>query len=158
MEPVLVDDGLDLGQFGDLVDQGGRIITGQGVAATSAVRRPALGDRVQPLRRDQATLGPAMSRLAAPPPPRGRGGGLALEANGIRRRGFGGVGGIELQPGLKISDALLQFSNSPVNSVQDSEDGGLGLGRNGVPEWFKDRRSRAHTGDITKSLYKLFGP
>ena len=37
MEPVLVHQGLDLGQFGDLVDQAARVIAGQGVAAAAAI-------------------------------------------------------------------------------------------------------------------------
>ena len=109
MEPVFVDQRLDLGQFGDLMDQGGRVITDQGVATAAAIRGPALGDRADLLRRDQAALGPAMSRLPAPFPTGGRGGRLALEPDGIGRRGLGGIGGIELEPGLEIADALLQF-------------------------------------------------
>jgi hypothetical protein len=40
MEPIFVDQGLDLGQFRDLVNQGSRVITDQGVAATTAIRHP----------------------------------------------------------------------------------------------------------------------
>ena len=127
MEPVFVDQRLDLGQFGDLMDQGGGVITDQGVATAAAIGGPALGDRADLLRRDQAALGPAMSRLPAPFPTGGRGGGLAFEPDGIGRRRLGGIGGIELEPGLEIADALLQFSDPSLDGVQDGQDGDSGL-------------------------------
>ena len=158
MKPVFVDQRLDLGQFGDLVDPGGRVITDQGMATAAAIRGPAIGNRAHLLRWDQAALDPAMSRLPAPFPTRGRGGRLALEPDGIRRRRLGGIGGIELQPGLKIADALLQFSNPSVDGAQDGQDGNLGFRWDGVPERFRDGRLRDHTYDITRLLYKRFGP
>ena len=111
MESVLVDQRLDLGQFGDLVNQGSRVITDQGVAAAAAIRGSAIGDRAHLLRWNQAPQYPAMSRLATPFPTGGRGGRLTFQANGIRRRRLGGIGGIELEPGLQIADALLQFGD-----------------------------------------------
>ncbi len=91
-----------------------------------------------------------MSRLPAPFPTRGRGGRLALEPDGIRRRRLGGIGGIELQPGLKIADALLQFSNPSVDGVQDGQEGYLGFRWDSVPERFGDGRLRDHAKHITK--------
>jgi hypothetical protein len=86
-----------------------------------------------------------MSRLPAPLATRGRGGRLALEPDGIRRRRLGGIGGIELQPSLEVSDALLQFSNPSVDGVQDGHDGNLGFRWDGVPERFRDGRLCHHT-------------
>ncbi len=45
MKPVFVDQRLDLGQFGDLMDRGGRVITDQGMATAAAIRGPAIGNR-----------------------------------------------------------------------------------------------------------------
>jgi hypothetical protein len=52
-----------------------------------------------------------MSRLSTPFATRGWSGGLAFEADGIGRRRLGGIGGVELEPGLEIADALLQFGD-----------------------------------------------
>ena len=158
MEPVLVDQGLDLGQFGDLVNQGSRVITDQGVAAAAAIRGPAIGDRAHLLRWDQAPQCPAMSRLPTPFPTGGRGGRLAFEPDGIGRRRLGGIGGIELEPGLQIADALLQFGDPSLEGVQDGQDGDLGFRWDGVPERFRDGRLRNHAKDTTKLLYKRFDP
>src|SRR5262245_6791040 len=140
------------------MDQGGRVIADQGVAAATAIGGPALGNRADLLRRDQTALCPAMSRLPAPLPDGGGGGGLALEPDGIGRRGLGGVGGIELQPSLEIADALLQLEDLRIDGVQDGQDGDLGFRWDGVPEWFRDGRPRDHTSDITNLLPIRFGP
>ena len=158
MESVLVDQRLDLGQFGDLVNQGSRVITDQGVAAAAAIRGSAIGDRAYLLRWNQAPQCPAMSRLATPFPTGGRGGRLTFQADGIRRRRLGGIGGIELEPGLQIADALLQFGDPSLEGVQDGQDGNLGFRWDGVPERFRDGRLRNHAKSITKSLYKWFDP
>ena len=84
MKPVFVDQRLDLGQFRDLMNQGSRVITDQGLATAAAIGGPAIGRRADLLRRDQTALGPTMSRLPAAFPTGGRGGGLALEPDGIR--------------------------------------------------------------------------
>jgi len=111
MESIFVDQRLDLGQFGDLMNQGSRIIADQGMATTATIRGPALGDRTHLLRRDQAALGPGMSRLSTALATGGWSGRLALQADGIGRRRLGGIGGVELEPGLEIADALLQFGD-----------------------------------------------
>jgi hypothetical protein len=158
MEPILVHQGLDLGQLGDLMDQGTGVITEQGVAAAATIGGPTLGDRAQLLGWDQAPQGPAMSRLPTPLPTGGPTGWLALHADGIRRRGLGGIGGIELQPRLQIADASLQLSDLPSERIHDGQDGGLRLRRDGVPEGFGDGRPRNHDKGITKSLNKRFDP
>lgn len=145
MKPVLVDQGLDPGQFGDLMNQGGRVLTDQGMATAAAIRGPAIGDRAYFLRWNQTAFGPAMSRLPTPLPPRGPGRRLPFEADGIRRRRLGGIGGIELEAGLQIADALLQFNDPTGDGVQDGQDGGLGFRRHGLPERFSDGRLGHHT-------------
>jgi hypothetical protein len=158
MESVFVDQRLDLGQFGHLVDQGTGVITDQGVPTVAAISGPAVGDGAQLLRWDQATQYPAMSRLPAPFATGGPGGRLALEPDGIGRRGLGGIGGIELEPGFEITDALLQFSDLSLEGVQHGQDGKLGLRWDGVPERFGDGRLRDHAIVITKLLDKRFDP
>ena len=158
MEPVFVDQRLDLGQFGDLMDQGGRVITGQGVATAAAIGGPALGDRADLLRRDQAALGPAMSRLPAPFPTGGRGGRLAFEPDGIGRRGLGGIGGVELEPGLEIADTLLQFSDPSLEGVQQGQDGDLGFRWDGVPERCRDGRLRDHANNKALPVFRAANP
>jgi hypothetical protein len=158
MEPVFVDQRLDLGQFGDLMDQGGRVIAAQGMATAAAIGGPAIGRRADLFRRDQTAPSPAMSRLPAPFATGGRGGGLALQPDGIRRRRLGGIGGIELQPGFEIADASLEFKDPSVDGVQDGQEGDPGFRWDGVPERFRDGRPRDHTSDITSLLHKRFGP
>jgi hypothetical protein len=158
MESVFVDQRLDLGQFGDLMNQRGRVITDQGVATAAAIRGPAIGDRAHPLRGDQAALGPGMSRLAAPFPTGGRGGRFAFEPDGIGRRRLGGIGGVELEPGLEIAVTSLQFGDPSLEGVQHGQDGHLGFRWDGVPERFRDGRLRDHASNTTKLLYKRFGP
>jgi len=145
VKPILVDQGLDLGQFGNLVDQGGWILTHQGMATAAAIRGPALGDRAYFLKWNQAAFGPAMSRLPTPFPPRGPGRRFPFEADGIRRRRLGGIGGIELEAGLQITDALLQFGDPSGEGIQDGQNGGLGFRRHGLPERFSDGRLGYHT-------------
>ena len=118
MKPVFVDQWLELGQFGDLVDQGGRVITDQGMATAAAIRGPAIGNRAHLLRWDQAALGPAMSRLPAPFPTRGRGGGLTLEPDGIRRRGLEEL--VELSFS-RASRSLTRCSSSATRPLTESK-------------------------------------
>jgi hypothetical protein len=158
MEPVLVDQGLNLGQFGDLVDQGTGVITDQGVAAAAAIPGPTLGDRAHFLGRDQAPQSPAMSRLPTPFATGGPGGRFAFQPDGIGGRRLGRIGGIELQPRLQIADALLQFGDPPRVRIQDSQEGNLGFRRDSAPERFRDGRLRNHAEGITRLLYKRFDP
>jgi hypothetical protein len=99
-----------------------------------------------------------MSRLPTPFSTGGRGGRLALQSDGVGRRRLGGIGGIELETGLEIADALLQFRDPALEGVQDGQEGNLGFRWDGVPKRVRDRRHRNHGKDITKQLYKGFGP
>jgi hypothetical protein len=158
MESVFVDQRLDLGQFGDLMHQGGRVIAAQGVATAAAIGGPALGDRAHLLLRDQAALHPGMSRLPTTFATGGWGGRLALEADGIGRRRLGGIGGVELEPGLEVADALLQFGDPSLERVEHGQDGSLGFRWDGVPECFRDGRLGDHANNTTELLCKRFGP
>src|SRR5512135_3262588 len=84
----------------------------------------------------------AMARLSASLPRARRSGRLALQPDGIGRRGLGGVGGVEFEPGLQISDASLQFRDPLLIRVQDREDGGLSVWWDGVPEGIRDGRRK----------------
>jgi hypothetical protein len=64
METVLVDDRLDLGQFGDLMDQGLGIVAAQGVAAAAAGGGLTVGGRAELLGRDQGPKRLAMAGLS----------------------------------------------------------------------------------------------
>jgi hypothetical protein len=75
-----------------------------------------------------------MSRLPTPLPTGGWGGRLALEPDGIGRRRLGGIGGIELEPGLDIAESLLEFGDPSLEGVEHGQDGNLGFRWDGVPE------------------------
>src|SRR5258708_823012 len=140
------------------MDQGGRVIAAKGVAAATAIGGSALGRRADLLRRDREALCPAMSRLAAPLATGGRGRRLPFEADGVGRRWLGGVGGVELEPGLEVTEALLQLGDPSPEGVDQVRDGGLGFRWDGIPEWCRDGRLRAHANKTTESPYKMFGP
>src|SRR5262245_14501937 len=147
MQAILIDDRLDPGQLGDLLDQGGEVVAVQGLTAVTARIGLAVGGPAEPLGRDQDPGGPAMPGLAAPLAPALGPGRLALQADGVGRRGLGRVGGIELEPGLKVADALLQLSELLSHLGPGGQEGGLGFWWDGVPEWSRDRRLRAHAAD-----------
>src|SRR5262245_49927741 len=104
MQAVLVDEGLDLGELGDLMDQGGGVLPVQRLAATTAGAGLAVARRAELVGRDQGAEGLGMSRLSAAFPPGRRSRRLSLQADGVGGWGLGGVGGVELEPGLEIAD------------------------------------------------------
>src|SRR5208337_2143575 len=83
MEPELVDDRLDLGEIGDLMDQRIRVIAEQGMGAAPAGTGPAVGGGTQPLRWHQGPLGLGVSRLSPAVAAGGWCGWLALQAGVI---------------------------------------------------------------------------
>ena len=89
-------------------------------------------------------MSPDMSRLPAGLPPGRWRGRLALQADGIRRRGLGGIGGIELEPGLKVGDPLVPLSDPAPERLEDGHEGRLSVRRDGIPEGFRDRKGGAH--------------
>ena len=100
------------GEVGDLVDQRRGVIAEQGMGAAPAGAGPAVGGGAQLLGGHQGALRLGVSRLSAGLPPGGWCGWLALQADGIRRRGLGGIGGIEVEPGLEVGDPLILLVRS----------------------------------------------
>ena len=73
----------------------------------------------------------------------GRRGGLALQSDRVGRRRFGGVGGAELQPVLKVLDPLFELCK-PLFVVRDQrKDRRLDLWRSLIAQGFRDRGVRA---------------
>jgi len=121
MEPILVDDRLDLGQFGDLMDEGFGIVTGEMVTTTTTGSRLAVDGLANLLRRDQTAVGFAMSGLSSTLLPARRGGGSALHSDRIGGGRLGRVRGVELEPALKIVDPVLQLSDASLVELNESE-------------------------------------
>jgi hypothetical protein len=129
-----------------LSEKASRCVVGpqQGMGAAPAGSRSAVGGAAQLLWGHQRALSPDMSRLPAGLPPGRRCGRLALQADGIRRRGLGGVGGIEPEPGLEVRDPLVQLSDPAPERLEDGHEGRLRVRRYGIPEGFRDRKRGAH--------------
>jgi hypothetical protein len=72
VEPILVDDGLDPGQFGDLVDKGHGVVAGESMTAAATGGRFAIERLADLLGRHQAPACLAMPTLAATLLPGGR--------------------------------------------------------------------------------------
>jgi hypothetical protein len=154
MQPVLVDDGLNLGQVGDLMDQGRRILAVQVVATTPAGMGLAIAGRPEFLGRDQRAERLGMAGLCAAASSGGRSRRLALRSDRIGGGRLGRVGRVLVEPALELVDPL-------VEGVQEGQKRGLGLRRTGVPERLRNRRLRQwrdDAKDTTNLLNKRFGP
>jgi len=92
MEPILVDDRLDLGQFSDLMDQGFGVLARDSMTTTTASSQLAVGRLANLLGWNQVAVGFAMSGLASALPSAGRSGGLTLHSDWIRGWGLRRVG------------------------------------------------------------------
>ena len=110
------------------------------VAAATALRRLAVNDPPELLGRDQGSGVMAAAGLPAPLPPRGGGRWPSFDRGRVGRRGLGGVGGV-------LVDLLLQVGDAPLQGREQRPNGGLGLGRNGVPKGC-DRASAKDFGGI----------
>jgi hypothetical protein len=137
MEAVLVHRRLDRRHLGGLVPPWLGIVTVEMMATAAAVRRPALQDLPDPLGRDQGPGVMTMAGLPAPLPARGGGRRPALDRGRVGRRGPGGIRGVLAEPLLQLGDPLLQ-------ALEPSSEGGLGLGRHGLPQRLRDRGRLAH--------------
>jgi hypothetical protein len=144
MQAILVDDRLDLGQIGDLMDDGYGIITLELVAAPAARGRLAVAGGAELLGTDQGSERFGMARLSAALASGRRSRRLALQADRVRGRGFGGIGGVELELSLEVGNPPLQLSDPFLEGSDDHQDGRLGFRRYGVPEGFRNRRLRSH--------------
>jgi hypothetical protein len=152
MEPILVDDRYDLGEFGDLMDQGRGILALEIVTATTAVRRLALEGLVDLLGGDQRALGLTPSGLSAAFLLAGRSGGLPLHSDRIGRGRLGGVGGVELQSGLEVADAGFELGDVLEMALNQDEDRRLDLGRGAAPKRIRERRRGCHLSKIVSWL------
>jgi site-specific DNA recombinase len=138
MEPILGDHRLDRRDLGDLMAQGLGILTGQAVAATSAVRGLAIEGLVDLLGGNQGAGVAVMAGLPSTPLAGGSGGRPSLDGGGIGRRRLGGVGGVLVEPLFEVSDPLFQL-------VDDLGDHHLGVGGEGLPDVLRDRSRPSHT-------------
>ncbi len=118
MKPEFVDQRLELGQFGDLVYQGGRVITDQGMATAPAIRGPAIGNRAN---FSGGTKRPWALRCPGCPPrfrPEGGAAGLRLNPMGSDE------GGLEELVELSFSRAsrsLTRCSSSATRPLTESK-------------------------------------
>jgi hypothetical protein len=159
MEAILVDDRLDPGEFGDLMDQGFRVVAGEPMTTTTTGGRFAVDRFVDLLRRGERTVGLAMSRLPAAFLAAGRSGRLALHPDGIGRRRLGRVGGVEFEPvlkvpetGLHLSKSLFRFGKTLFIGLDERKDCRLDFWRSLFPDRFWERGRLCHAGKITASF------
>ena len=152
MEPILVDDRLDFGQFGNLMDQGFWVVARESMSTTATGLRLAVERRADPLGRDQCAVGPTMSGLPAAFLAPGRGGRLAFQADGVGRGGLGRVGGVEFEPRLEVVELSLEGGDPLLVSLDQRRDRQLKLGRSRVPKGFRKRRRWCHDGKIVTSF------
>jgi hypothetical protein len=134
MQAIFIDDRLDLRQIGDLMDDGYGIIAVEMVAAPTARDRLAVAGGAELLGRDQRAERLGMARLSAAVASGRRSRRLALQADRVRGRGLGRIGGVELEPSLQVGDSLLQLGDPSPEGLHDCQNGRLGFRRYGVPE------------------------
>jgi hypothetical protein len=143
---VFGDEGLDFGEFPDLMAEGRRIVAGQRVSAAAALRGLERYDLGAVLDGDQGPLLAGMPRLPAavlvgPGPSRGRFGVGMLAAGGQR----GVVGRL-----FQRRDLLFQFGDPAFIVLDDRLHDRPDLGSEGVQLLRRDRRRR-HAADVAES-------
>ncbi len=151
MEPMLVDEGLDLGQFGDLMDQRFGIVANEPLAATAAGNRLAVERLADLLGRHQVAVELAMPGLAAAFLPPGRSRGFTLHSNRIGRGRLGRVGGVELEPRFEVTDPCCQFVDPLLHRRGNGDDGRLCVGRHLGPKFIRDGQWVGHNDGIGSS-------
>ena len=144
MEPVLVHHRLDRRHLGDLMPDRFGVITGEGVAAPAAWRRPALDDLAELLGRDQGAGVAAMAGLPAPLLARGGGRWPSLDRGGIGGGWPGGVGGVLAQP-------LLQLGDPPLEGSTSAETAACASAERVIPERLGERRLILHAAVLLSS-------
>jgi hypothetical protein len=85
-----------------------------------------------------------MAGLPAALPPRRGSRRLALQVDQIGGGRLGGVGGVESEPSLEITDRGLQCGDPILEGLPGAQEGGLGVGGHGVPEGLRDRNLMTH--------------
>ena len=152
MEPILIDDRLDLGQFGDLMDQGFGVVAAEFMTASAASSRLTVGRLANLFGRDQGAVGLTMSGLPAAFLSAGRSRGLALHSDRIRGWGLRRVGGVELEPILEIVDARFKFGKALFVELDERKNRRLDFWRSRLPQGFWDRGRPCHAGRIIASF------
>ena len=152
MEPILVDDRFDPGQFSDLMDQRFRVVAGEPMAASAASGWLTMDRLMNLFGGDQRTVGFAMPRLSTPFLSAGRSWGLALHSDRIRGRGLRRVGGVEIEPVLEIVDARFKFGKALFVELDERKNRRLDFWRSRLPQGFWDRGRPCHTGRIIASF------
>ena len=140
VEPILVNDRLDPGQFGDLMDQGFGVVAGEFMTTAAAGVRLALEGLADLLGWYQGSPCLAMSRLPTAFLLAGRGRGSPLHPDRVGRGGLGRVGGVELEPRFQVEDSSFEIGDPLLHSTEHCRDRRLGVGRNLVPELIRDRK------------------
>ena len=148
MESILINDRLDPGQFGDLMDQRRGVVAEQSMTTATTGVRLAVERLADLLGWDQVRAGLAMPGLPAAFLPGGRGGGLALHPDRVGRGGLGRVGGVELEPGFEVIDSGFQRSDLLTMNLDQRQDRRLEFGRGVVPEMIRERRRGCHSNKI----------
>ncbi len=133
MEPILIDDRFDLGQFSDLMNQGFGVVASELLTASAASNRFTVDRLANLLGRYQSAVSLAMSWLPAAFPSSRWSWRLTLQPDRIRGRGLGRVGGVEFEPVLKIIDARFKLGNALFVDRNEREDRRLEFRRRRVP-------------------------
>ena len=136
MEAIFGDDRLDLRQFGNLMDERGRVLASQGLAATATSRGFARNSRGDLFGRDERPLGFAMAGLTAAFSLAARSRRFPLRADRIGRGQLGRVGGVQFESRFQVADfrcefpdLRLQLDNSLLHNSQRGGDRRLSVGR-----------------------------
>ena len=91
--------------------------------------------------RDERAVGLAMSRLPAAFSLLRRSRGFPLHADRIGRGRLGRVGGVELESRFQVEDSrCFEIDDPLLHSTETAGDRRLGVGRNLVPEFIRDRK------------------
>ena len=125
---------LDGRKLGHLVTPWVGIFAAQRVPASPALRRLAVGARSDAIGRHQSPHPAGVPLLATPKFLRGRRGRFPLHPDWVGRGRPGAIGGILGNACLQILDLLPQFSDLPLQAVNDGRNEDTGLAREAVPD------------------------
>ena len=152
MELGFINDWLNLGQFGDLMDQRSGVVTEEFMTTSPTVGRLTGEGFADVLGRDQDAIGLAVFRLTTAFLTARRSGRLSLDTKEIRGGRLVRVGGIELESGSKIIDSVFQVVNSLLRHNEHGGDRRLSLARHLRPQFIRDgKRIRHNEGIVTSS-------
>jgi hypothetical protein len=140
-EPIFVDDRPIPGKFSDLMDQGFRVVARKLMTASAASGLLTMDRLMNTFRRDQRTVGFALSRLPVPILPVERSRGSALHSDRISGRGLRRVGGVQLVTYPQIADARFKFGETPFVELHECDYRRLDLRRSRIPQrlWARGR-------------------